>query len=179
MARIVGYIAMSMDGFIAREDGNLDWLLKHGSGDGTDGVDTGYADFIKEIGTVVMGRATYDWLVENSKTWPYPNQRSYVVTSRPLPDPMTKLELRTDIDALVAELRAITDGEVWMLGGGQLQMAFMERDALDAIDIFIAPEIIGGGIPLFPPTGLRKSARLVSAAAIGGTFVRLRYDLTA
>lgn len=97
-----------------------------------------------------------------------------VVTSRPIPDPKGEIEVRSDIDALTTELRALEDGDVWMLGGGQLQMAFLERDALDEIEIYIVPEMLGGGRALFPATGFRSSPTLVSAKALGQG-VRLHY----
>ena len=62
-----------------------------------------------------------------------------------------------------------------MIGGGRLQMAFLERGALDEIEVYVMPEIIGGGAPLFPATGLRKGARLVSATALDLGCVRLHY----
>lgn len=64
-----------------------------------------------------------------------------------------------------------------MLGGGQLQMAFLERGALDEIEIYVIPELLGGGKPLFPPTGFRASPTLVSAKTIGKSCVRLHYRL--
>jgi len=172
MARIVGYIACSLDGFIATPDENLDWLMQQPE------LELGEYDyrlFIKRIRTVVMGRATYDWLERSSAPWEYGDQRVIVVTSRPIANPKGPLETRSDIEALIAELRRLADGDVWMLGGGQLQMAFMERGALDEIEIYVISEIIGGGIPLFPPTGLRASPRLVSATALGPAGARLRY----
>lgn len=172
MARIVGYIACSLDGFIATPDENLDWLmqqpeLKLGEYD--------YRLFIKRIRTVVMGRATYDWLERSDAPWEYGEQRVIVVTSRPIAHPKGPLETRSDVAALIAELRELTDGDVWMLGGGQLQMAFMQRGALDEIEIYVISEIIGGGIPLFPPTGARLSPKLISATALGSAGARLHY----
>ncbi len=170
MARIVGYIATSLDGFIVDNEGSLEWLY-------TSPVELGehhYDLFIKRIRTVVMGRATYDWLVDEGAGWAYGKQRAIVVTSRPIDNPLGALETRSDVDALIAELRALDDGDVWMMGGGQLQMAFMERGALDEIEIYIMPRIIGGGAPLFPATGFRASPRLVSARQLGQG-VRLHY----
>jgi dihydrofolate reductase len=170
MARIVGYIATSLDGFIADSDESLQWLFESP-------VELGehhYDKFIKRIRTVVMGRATYDWMANQKVAWPYGEQRTIVVTSRPIADPIGEIETRTDVDALVAEVRAFDDGDVWMLGGGKLQMAFMERGALDEIEIYIMPKIIGGGTPLFPPTGFTASPRLLSAMQLGGG-VRLHY----
>ncbi len=176
MARILGYIAASLDGFVADAKGSLDWLFAY---DGMDLGDHDYAIFLKRIRTVVMGRGTYDFLKESGAKWAYGDQRALVVTSRPIPDPLGPLEVRADVDTLVAELRGLTDGDIWMLGGGKLQMAFLERDALDEIEIYVMPELLGGGIPLFPAMGVRASPRLISATALDRGCVRLHYALTA
>lgn len=173
MARIVGYIATSLDGFIADPGETLTWLTQRKD------MELGEFDynlFIKRIRTVVMGRGTYDWMTRQDMAWPYAEQRSIVVTSRPLPDPIGDVETRTDIDALVAELRALDDGDVWMLGGGKLQMAFMERGALDEIEIYVISQLLGGGYPLFPPTGFDKSLKLLSTNMLGTGCVRLQYS---
>jgi len=172
MARILGYIAASLDGFIVDTEGSLDWLFKY------DDMELGehdYRTFIKSIRTVVMGRSTYDWLADQDSPWAYAEQRAFVVTSRPIQDPRGLLETRSDIEALIAELRALDDGDVWMLGGGRLQMAFMERSALDELEIYVMPEILGGGTPLFPATGFRASPELVSAKPMSKGCVRLHY----
>ncbi len=176
MARIIGYIASSLDGFIADGEESLSWLTERRD------LELGEFDynlFIKRIRTVVMGRGTYDWLVKAGVPWPYAEQRSIVVTSRPLPDPIGAIETRTDIDALVAELRALDDGDVWMLGGGKLQMAFIERGALDEIEIYVISQLLGGGYPLFPPNGISKSLKLLSAQSLGAGGARLHYSLEA
>lgn len=173
MARIVGYIATSLDGFIADPQEGLAWLTQRQD------MELGEFDynlFIKRIRTVVMGRATYDWLVKENIPWPYAEQRTIVVTSRPIPDPIGQLETRTDIDALVAELRALDDGDVWMLGGGKLQMAFIERSALDELEIYVISQLLGGGYPLFPPTGFSKSIKLLATNMLGAGCVRLHYS---
>jgi len=99
------------------------------------------------------------------------------VTSRPIEDPKGPLEIRTDVSDLISELRALEDGDVWLLGGGLLQMTFLERGALDEIEIYLIPEILGGGKPLFPLTGFRASLTLISAKAIDKGCVRLHYRL--
>ena len=173
MARIVGYIATSLDGFIATPNDTLEWLTKYQPDD------FGYQEFIDTIRTVVMGRGTYDYVDRESADWPYADKRSILVTSRPVNAPKGEIEIWTQsIDALVAKLRALDDGNVWMIGGGKLQMAFMERGALDEIEIYVMPEIIGGGIPLFPPTGFRTTPKLISAEAKSEGVVQLRYRFT-
>lgn len=172
MARILGYIAASLDGLIATQDDNLDWLFKY------DSMNLGehdYRTFIKRIRTVVMGRGTYDFIAREPSAWAYQDQRVFVVTSTPIENPKGPLDTRSDIDALIAELRALDDGDIWMLGGGQLQMAFLERGALDEIEIYVIPEMLGGGRPLFPPTGFHASPELISAQTLDRGCVRLHY----
>lgn len=172
MARILGYIATSLDGFIATPDDSLDWLFAYGD------LDLGehdYRRFIKRIRTVVMGRGTYDFLARDDTPWAYGDQRVLVATSRPIPSPKGPLEVRGNVDDLISELRSLDDGDVWILGGGELQMAFIERGALDEIEIYIMPDLIGGGKPLFPATGIRSHARLLGAVAFDRGCVRLHY----
>jgi dihydrofolate reductase len=174
MARILGYIAASLDGLIVSGEGSLDWLYKY------DDMELGehdYRRFIQRIRTVVMGRGTYDFIASDPSPWAYADQRVIVVTSRPLDNPKGPLEICNDVDALIARLRALDDGDVWMVGGGQLQMAFMERGALDEIEIYVIPEILGAGQPLFPLAGFRASPTLISAAVIDKGCVRLHYRM--
>lgn len=172
MARIVGYIAASLDGFIADKNEGLEWLFNAPAELGEHHYDV----FIKRIRTVVMGRSTYDWLVRSRMDWAYGAQRVFVVTSRPIENPIGALETRSDIGSLIAELRALDDGDVWMLGGGKLQMAFIERGALDEIEVYFASALIGGGYPLFPPTGHNATLKLLSAKALGVGMARLHYS---
>ena len=173
MARILGYIAASLDGYIADSGESLDWLT------GPSDFELGehhYDVFIKRIRTVVMGRTTYDWILANTAEWPYGDRRTIVVTSRPLTARRGNVEVWTrGIDALVEHARSLVDGDVWMVGGGGLQMAFIERRALDELALTIVPELIGGGAPLFPATGFAASPQLISAKAYDRGVVHLRY----
>lgn len=172
MAKILGYIATSLDGFIATEEDSLEWLFEYND------LDLGehdYRKFIKRIRTVVMGRGTYDFLAREDSPWAYDEQRVLVVTSKSIPTPKGRLETRGDVDDLISELRGLSDGDVWLLGGGKLQMAFIERCALDEIEIYVMPELLGGGRPLFPPAGFRTSLRLLQARSLDQGCVRLHY----
>ena len=173
MARIVGYIAASLDGYIADAAGSLDWLTAR------DDLTLGehdYARFIDTVRTVVMGRATYDWLERSGAEWPYSGKRVIVVTSRPMAAaPAGALETRSDVAGLIAELRALDDGDVWLVGGGQLQMAFIARGGLDGLEVYVISQVLGGGVPLFPPTGFARQLRLLSAKSLGDGCARLHY----
>jgi dihydrofolate reductase len=170
MATIRGWIGASLDSYIATPDEGLEWLTRH------DAADMGYDAFIAGIRTVVMGRATYDWIERSHYPWLYDGKRTIVVTSRPIETPKGPLETWSDVDALVAHLRALDDGDVWMIGGGKLQQAFIERGALDRLEIFIVPEIIGGGYPLFPPNGFARSVTLRAGNVLRDGIVHLDYE---
>jgi dihydrofolate reductase len=174
MARILGYIACSLDGFIATPEGSLEWLFRSGPSSADLG-EYDYNVFLKRIRTVVMGRGTYDFFEDTGTAWPYEGKRVFIVTSHPIPNPVGAFEIRTDVDATIGELRALDDGDVWMLGGGKLQMAFMARGALDELEIYVVPEIIGGGFPLFPATGHKARPKLISSQVIPPGTVRMHY----
>jgi dihydrofolate reductase len=152
------YIAQSLDGYIARPDGGIDWLRPF------DSVDYGYERFIAEIGTVVMGRASYD-LARSFGDWPYPSQRSLVITSRPLDvaAPPSVTRVGADVAKLTAALRASGGKDAWVMGGAMAINAFLAANAIDRIDLFTVPVLLGDGIPLF------RSGRPETALKLAGT----------
>jgi dihydrofolate reductase len=174
MALIRGWIGASLDGYIASTDGTLAWLTKY---EGVDFGELSYDRFITGIRTIVMGRATYDVMAKMDIAWPYAGKRVIVVTARPLERPAGPLEVWSqNLDELIDKLRALQDGDVWMVGGGRLQQAFIQRGGLDSLEIFIVPELVGSGIPLFPPNGFARTVRLVAARALPAGCVHLHYD---
>jgi len=169
------YIAASADGYIADPGGSVAWL------DAYPGVEYGYDDFIRSVGTVVMGRASYD-LARSFGDWPYPDQRCIVLTRR-LPEPPpagAHVAFRSgDVGALAAELRAMEPaaapgGDVWVMGGGRVIRQFLDAGALDTLEIYVIPLLLGGGIPLFPP-GPGHGLTLRGAQGFASGVVRLEY----
>jgi len=173
MARIRGYMGVSLDQYIASSDHSIDWLRKY---DAIDYGDLTYDNFYKDIRTVVMGRGTYDAIEGFGEGWHYAGRRAIIVTSRDIPQPMGEISLwRDGVDALVAHLRALDDGDVWIVGGGLLQQEFIARGALDELDLYVVPEIVGDGIRLFPPNGFARSVELIDARPLNGGLVRMLY----
>jgi len=160
--RIVLYIAMSLDGYIAREDGTFDWLFDvEGEGD------NGYAEFYGKVGTVVMGRATYDDVLAHLEEFPYADKPCYVLSrSRKAPDRhavFTDEELAT----LMPRLREQSEGDVWLVGGGQLVKQFIASGLLDVLYIAIIPKVLGAGLPLFPRGTVPSTFRLDRMEQLG------------
>ena len=163
------YIAQSIDGYIARADGAIDWLRPF------DDVDYGYNAFIREIGTVVMGRASYE-MARSFGEWPYQTMRSLVITSTPLDDaPPTVARVGGDIPRLVTALRAAGDKDVWIMGGAQTINAFLRAEAVDRIDLFTLPILLGGGVRLFEDARPETSLRLLSTQSYDKGLARLSY----
>lgn len=143
MGRVRFFFAASLDGYIADPSGSVDFL------DGFD-EDHGYDAFIADVGTLVMGRDTYDF-VEGSGSWPYGEMPTIVLTHRAIEHPLGRLETRVvdDISAFARELRALPGGDVWIAGGGKVMGAFLAAGEVDTIQVTIVPLALGSGIPMY------------------------------
>ena len=162
------YIAQSIDGFIASADGTIDWLEPFPAS--TFGFDA----FIARIGAIVMGRASYEQVLTFGD-WPYPDVPTLVLTSRRFDPPRGDVEAWTaGLDALVAELARREVGEVWVMGGARTIGAFLNRDRIDRIELFVLPLLLGAGVPLHA-ADQPKALRLSAAEPLAHGVVRLEY----
>lgn len=166
-------MAMSVDGFIADGSGGVGWL------DPFQAVDSGYDRFIAGIGTVVFGRLTFVQAMGFDGPWPFAGKRGFVVASEAVGDlPDGTVIWKDKVTDLVQLLRSDpgTDGDAWIVGGAKLQASFVAEDAMDSIDLFVIPTLLGDGVRAFPPTGGRKSLALRSSETLEMGMVRLSYD---
>ncbi|WP_214703219.1 MULTISPECIES: dihydrofolate reductase family protein [unclassified Exiguobacterium] len=170
MPNVVLYIAMSLDGKIARSNDQLDWLYAV-EGDG----DNGYAEFFKTIGAVIMGRKTYEEVLQLSEEYPYPNIPNYILTCQL--DREAKHVTFTDepIEELIDRLKGEVDQDIWLIGGGKVIKAAMEHELIDRYEIAIAPVVLGEGIPLFPE-GTKETKLQLTNQRASGQFVMVTYQ---
>ncbi|MBL4934167.1 dihydrofolate reductase [Clostridium sp. YIM B02515] len=143
--KIVLFIAESLDGYIATKDDSLEWLFKvEGEGD------NGYSEFYETVDTILMGKRTYDWLIEaENENFPYKNKECYVF-SRTSKGKNENVEfVNEDIKSFADKLKKIPGKNIWVVGGGELLHYFIKEKLIDEFIITIAPTIIGSGIPLF------------------------------
>ncbi len=170
-------VAASVDGFIADDEDNLDWLLSMPGGDDEANP---YPRFIEDVGAIVMGATTYEWvLAHESGPWPY-QQPTWVLTHRELPV-KEGADLRftsAPLTQVHAELlEAAGSRNIWLVGGGELVGQFLDHDLLDEIWLSLTPVVLGSGKPLLPRRRTTPM-RLVSATpSPAGTFVHLHYSL--
>ncbi len=138
--------ANSLDNYIARKDGAIDWLLW-----GEDVMST-ITEFWKTIDTVVMGRKTYKPALKQSKgkSNPYPNIKTYVFsrTLKESPDKGVEI-IREDAAKFVQNLKNQKGKDICVMGGGLLARSLFEANLIDEIGFNIHPVLLGSGIPLF------------------------------
>jgi dihydrofolate reductase len=164
LAKVKLYIATSLDGFIARPDGNLDWLMALPN---PNNIDHDYIKFMATIGATVMGSATYKEVIGFGIEWPYPDITSYIISRNkelPISSPMTKL-VTEDVKTFTGRLKTEVEKDIWLIGGGKLITTYLNLDLIDEMILTIIPNIIGEGIPLFPNKPKESTWKLVDAIA--------------
>jgi dihydrofolate reductase len=176
------YTASSLDGFIATEDHSLDWLFPLG-----DINETGYPQFIAEVGALAMGASTYEWMLRHlvrpgsgkGAPWPY-TQPSWVFSHRAL-DGIGGVDLRFvagDVRPVhVAMREAAGERNLWIVGGGDLAGQFHDAGLLDEVIVQVGSVTLGAGRPLLPRRITSPSLALTAVRRIGPGFAELRYEV--
>lgn len=169
------YIACSLDGYIAREDGSIDWLTEYENNSETD---YGYSEFYASIGTVLMGRKTYEQVL-GFGDWSYAEKKAYVFTrqNEPLRREKNVEFISGDVGEFVRRLKENTDKDIWLVGGSQLIKVFLEEDLVQDMIVFIVPIILGGGIPLFDRIGKEIRLKMINTERYESGLVRIDYGL--
>lgn len=164
------FIATSLDGFIARADGGIDWL----SLVEMPGEDYGYGRFAASIDALIMGRNTYDTAL-GFEAWPYAGKRVIVLSNRPF-DPKHGEESRSgaDLPALVEELANDGVQRVYVDGGNVIRQ-FLAAGLIDDLTLSIIPIVLGSGKPLFGELGVELPLHLESTHSWPSGLAQLRY----
>lgn len=146
--RVVLFIAMSLDGYIADENGGVNWL--NGENENAEDVDT-YSSFVKDIDTVIMGWNTYHQVVtELSPTeWIYSDLTSYIITHRNNPSTDKIIFTHKNPCSLVKQLVKENGKNIWICGGADVIRQLMQENLIDIYYISVIPTILGKGIRLF------------------------------
>ncbi len=150
MRKIDLYIAESIDGYMADKDGNISFLRGEGHEAGIDN-DRLFEKFFKNIDIVVMGRHTYDNIVnENTpNNWPCAGKTTYVLTSHPGESTDEIIFYHHDALQLLQDLREGTGKDIWVVGGPKVIHDAINADIVDDYYLSIVPFILGSGIRLF------------------------------
>ncbi len=172
--RIIVHIATSADGFIARPDGDLEWLTSRPAPKGFYGLPA----FQKTVDTILFGRKTYEIGLEMGATFDG-TTKNYVFSRRPAPTSVPRgVEFVTEtIPSFAKRLRASAGKNIWMMGGGEIIASFLDADAIDEFVISIVPVFIGEGIPLIAPRHRHVPLSLRSATPFPDGVVQVHYEV--
>jgi len=177
--KIIVYIATSADGYIARPDGDVEWLNRHPST-----ADYGMTRFYSTIDSILWGRKTYDWALayhkkKGSKGGIFDTKlANYVFSRKPPKRAAPGVEFVSEpVKTFAQRLRAKPGKHIWMMGGGGLIASFLDAGEIDEFDIHVIPTFIGEGIPLVEPRHRDVPLRLRSARKYPDGVVGLRYEV--
>src|SRR5262245_37487176 len=163
------FIATSLDGFIARANGRIDWL----SLVNRPGEDYGYQKFHDSVDVMIVGRNTYETVL-GFGAWPYAGKRCVVLTHRPLDAAHGEEPWSGSPEALVAHLSAANAKRAYVDGGAVIQQ-FLAAGLISDMTVSIIPILLGEGIRLFGKTGRDLPLGLVASRAFESGLVQLEY----
>jgi len=165
-SKLILYIAMSLDGYIAEKDGSIRFLNE------TPGPspDLGYEKFYESVQAIILGGKTYRQ-VKNELSpdqWPYEGMPCYVCTRQQLPhDPNVRFTSLPPGRQLLRMVSQEHPGNIWLMGGGEIVGGFMRENLIDTYYIYVMPTVLGDGIPLFPAGFPKADLSLESCQKIG------------
>jgi dihydrofolate reductase len=176
------HMAASLDGFIARKDGSVDWLETSDEFAGGDSLEPEFVEaFLKTIDCYVMGSRTYQTALHfeaQGLGWSYGNKPTFVLTSRELPRIRETVELYSgDLAQLVNERLRPAFGSIWFVGGGAVSGECLRLGLADEVRYSILPILIGDGIPFFDKLDRDIALHLVEIKAYKSGIVELRYEV--
>ncbi len=147
MKELVLYIAQSLDGYIAKKDESIDWLLEYND----PSVTERYEKFLESVDTIVMGYSTYRQVIEELSVdnWPYSDLNVFVLTHRFLENPYGVTFIHGDIKDIIDQSKNVAKKNIWLVGGSSIIEQCMKSNLIDRYIITIIPTLLGDGIQLF------------------------------
>jgi dihydrofolate reductase len=164
------FIAVSLDGFIARRDGGIDWL----SIVERPGEDYGYARFFAEVDALIVGRRTYDAAL-GFPSWPYAGKRCVVLAHDPPPARHGERFHAGPPAPLLAALHADGVRRVYVDGGAVIRL-FLSENLIDDLTLSIVPVLLGDGIRLFDDAGATRRLRTIESRVFPSGLVQIAYE---
>ena len=181
-SRVTIHMAASLDGFIARKDGRVDWMETSDEFAGGDTLDPGFVEaFLKTIDCYVMGSRTYETALRfesKGMGWAYGEKPTFVLTHRDLPRTRETVELYAgDLQRLVEERLRPNFRSIWLVGGGAVAGECLRRGLADELRYSILPVLIGDGIAFFDRLGHDVPLHLLEAKAYQSGMLALWYEV--
>lgn len=165
------FIAMSLDGYIAKTDGDLTFLEMVEK----EGEDYGYTKFLETVDTVILGRKTYDKILSMGNDLPYGNRNIIVLTRNPPPVTGKITFYSGSLSELIANLRSKAGLNIYCDGGAETVHQLLQEDLIDELTVSVIPVLLGDGIRLFSEGFPEKKLQLVQAKSFEKGLVQLHY----
>lgn len=173
MRKVLVYIAMSLDGYIARRDHGLDWLDKMH----TNSEDYGYSDFLKGVDTVIMGRTTYETILGLTGEAPHKDLPTYVITSRKMDNHDNIIFYNEGLMDLLNALQNMRGKDIYIDGGANVIHQLLNNKMIDEMIISVIPVTLGNGIRLFSGGTPEQHLELIDTCNYSSGLVQLHYRL--
>ena len=172
MRKTVLYTAVSIDGYVAAEGDDLSWLE---AAEDTSDVDEDYIAFERNVTTVVMGNGTYRYIVKEGVLDPYPDRETYVFTRTEGQTSPHVTYVTEDPSEFTRKLKQGTGGDIWIVGGGNINGQLLAADLIDELQLSIAPITLGSGARLFEGRSDWREFELMDTKPLGVGLVKLTY----
>lgn len=170
MKKIIAYLAVSADGYIARSDGDVGWLDRP-----RPPGDYGMGEFYRLVDTVLLGRKTWEAGSKLGQS-SFPGKKNYVFSKTVKPPATAGVELVDENPAdFAARVRKEKGKDIWMVGGAALIASFLDAGQIDEFILHVIPILLGEGIPLLEPRSREVPLDLLSSRAFPDGVVRLHY----
>lgn len=170
MRKIIIYIATSLDGYIARKDGAIDWLPTEAN------EDYGYETFLKDIDTVLMGNKTYQQVRGFDVEYPYKEYQNYVFTRNHNLSKDEYVEfIHEEPAGFMKDLKNQPGENIWLIGGGEIINNATTKRVADELILFIMPVVLGEGLPLFLKSTDDRKLALINSKTYNSGVVELHY----
>ena len=181
-SQVTIHMAASLDGFIARKDGSVDWLETSDEFAGGDTMDPGFVEaFLQTIDCYVMGSRTYETALSfeaKGMGWSYGDKPTFVLTRRELPRTRDTVEFYAgDLAQFVNECLRPAFRSIWFVGGGAVSAECLRLGLADEVRYSIVPILIGEGIPFFQKLDIDVALHLAEIKAYTSGMVALRYTI--
>ncbi len=173
MRKLFLFIAMSLDGFIAGQDDNLDFL----SVVEKPGEDYGYGEFIHSVDTVIMGRRTYDKVMSMVDEFPHAGKESWVITRHPKPSRGKTHFYSGNLRELITRLKGQEGADIFCDGGAEIVNELLKDKLFDELIISVIPVLLGKGTMLFKPERPEQNLQLRSVKHFEKGLVQLHYSV--
>src|SRR5215475_6619759 len=169
--KVILGLGISLDGYIARPDGSVDFLFMP--------KDYSMGPFFKTVDTAILGRKTYEDSLKMGGTFTGYNMKFYVLSRTQPPGEQNHVTFTNESpSAIVAEIRKQPGKHIWLMGGGILIRDFLKEDLVDELYIGVVPVLIGEGIPLFPSSFPQREFGLIENKSYSRGMIALRYERT-